>query len=67
MEVTAVNKKVYLFVAIFAWIALLTGLSYLVQGIGARGVAGVNYGRVVFPLLVMLLSLWLYKKRSEKS
>lgn len=61
------NKKVYLFAAIFAGIALLTGLSYLVQGIGARGVAGVNYGRVVFPLLVMLLSLWLYKKRSEKS
>lgn len=61
------NKKVYLFVAIFAGIALLTGLSYLVQGIGARGVAGVNYGRVVFPLLVMLVSLWLYKKRSEKS
>lgn len=61
------NKKVYLFVAIFAGIALLTGLSYLVQAIGARGVAGVNYGRVVFPLLVMLLSLWLYKKRSGKS
>ena len=61
------NKKVYLFVAIFAGIALLTGLSYLVQGIAARGAAGVNYGRVVFPLLVMLLSLWLYKKRSGKS
>lgn len=61
------NKKVYLFVAIFAGIALLTGLSYLVQGIGARGVAGVNYGRVVFPLLVMLLSLWFYKKCSGKS
>lgn len=61
------NKKMYLFVAIFAGIALLTGLSYLVQGIAARGAAGVNYGRVVFPLLVMLLSLWFYKKPSEKS
>ncbi len=61
------NKKVYLIIAVFAGIALLTGLSYLVQGIGARGFAGVNYGRVIFPLLVMLLSLWFYKKRSEKS
>ena len=30
----------------------LTSISYLTQGISARGIGGVNYGRVIFPLLV---------------
>ena len=56
-------KKLYVIVAIFALIALLTGIPYLVEGIRARGFDGVNYGRVLFPALLCGLSIWLYKKR----
>lgn len=55
-------KKLYIIVAIFALIALLTGIPYLIEGIRARGFDGVNYGRVLFPALVCGLSFWLYRK-----
>ena len=55
-------KKLYIIVAIFALIAILTGIPYLVEGIRARGLDGVNYGRVLFPALLCGLSLWLYRK-----
>ena len=47
-----VKKKVCIVILILAIIGLLTGISYLVEGIGARGFGGVNYGRVIFPLLI---------------
>lgn len=48
------RKKIWLAVAIFAALALLTGLPVVVQGMAARGLWGVNYGRVGFPLLLLL-------------
>ena len=38
------KKKVCIVILILAIIGLLTGISYLVEGIGARGFGGVNYG-----------------------
>lgn len=48
------RKKIWLAVAIFAALALLTGLPVVIRGIAARGLWGVNYGRVGFPLLLLL-------------
>jgi len=55
-------KKLFIIVAIFALIALLTGIPYIIDGICERGFDGVNYGRVLFPALLCGLSLWLYRK-----
>ena len=49
-------KKAYLVIAVIGLIACLTGLPYMVEGIAQRGVTGVNYGRVLFPLLIAGLS-----------
>ena len=51
-------KKVCLMIAIIALITCLTGIPYLVEGIAARGAAGVNYGRIIFPLLISGISFW---------
>lgn len=45
-------KKVWIVVSVIAIIALLNGIVCLVEGIDLRGVSGVNYGRVIFPLLI---------------
>ena len=42
------KKKVFIVILILAIIGLLTGISYLVEGISTRGIDGVNYGRVIF-------------------
>ena len=54
-------KKVYLVISVVALITCLTGISYLVEGIAARGWGGVNYGRIIFPLLISGISFWLFK------
>ena len=56
-------KKVYLAVAIVALIACLKGIPYLVEGITARGWDGVNYGRILFPLLICGVSFGLFKQK----
>ena len=56
-------KKVFLVVAVIAFITFLTGIPYLLDGISARGWGGVNYGRVLFPLLICGISFWQYQKK----
>lgn len=56
------KKKVCIVILILAIIGMLTGISYLVEGISVRGLGGVNYGRVVFPLLVGLGAVCFLKK-----
>lgn len=56
-------KKVYLVVAVVALITCLKGIPYLVEGITARGWDGVNYGRIIFPLLICGISFWLFKRK----
>ena len=45
---------------------LLNGISYLISGISARGIGGVNYGRVIFPLLVGAIAVYFLKKEKKK-
>lgn len=54
-------KKVFLVVAIVALITCLTGIPNLVEGITSRGWDGVNYGRIIFPLLISGISFCLFK------
>jgi len=60
--VLIVKKKVCIVILILAIIGMLTGISYLVEGISERGISGVNYGRVAFPLLVGLGAVYFLKK-----
>ena len=55
-------KKACLIICIVALVTCLTGIPYLVEGIAQRGFGGVNYGRVVFPLLISGISFWFFKK-----
>ena len=59
------KRKVCIVILILAIIALLIGISYLVQGIYARGLGGVNYGSVIFPLLVGVASLQFIYSRKQ--
>ena len=56
-------KKVYLVIAVVALITCLTGIPYLIEGIATRGWGGVNYGRVIFPLLISGISFVSFKRR----
>ncbi|MBR5230903.1 MAG: hypothetical protein IKW00_01495 [Clostridia bacterium] len=55
-------KKFFLILAVFGLLALLTGISPLIAGIRERGWDGVNYGRILFPLLIAIASLIAYKR-----
>lgn len=56
-------KKLWLVILIISIVGFLTGISYLVYGIAQRGFSGVNYGRVIFPLIIGIAAFCLYKKR----
>ena len=56
-------KKVFLVVAVIAFITCLTGIPYLVDAISTRGIVGANYGRIIFPLLISGISFWLFKRK----
>lgn len=55
-------KKVYLVITIFMVLALLSGIPHLIEGIHARGMTGVNYGIVGFPILIGVWSFYKYRK-----
>lgn len=57
------KKKVYLAITIFAIITLLTQIPYLIAGISDRGLSGVNYGRIAFPLLISIAAFFMYRKK----
>ena len=59
------KKKVFIVILILAIIGLLTGISYLVEGISTRGIDGVNYGRVIFPLLVGVIAVYFLKREKK--
>ena len=56
-------KKAYLLISVIAFIACLKGISYLIEGISQRGWTGVNYGRLIFPLLIVGISLQRFRKK----
>ena len=53
-------KKACLIIGILALITLLTGIPDLAAGIRERGMDGVNYGRILFPLVICAVSLGKY-------
>jgi hypothetical protein len=59
------KKKVFIVILILAIIGLLTGISYLVEGISTRGIDGVNYGRVIFPLLIGVIAVYFLKREKK--
>ena len=65
----SVNKstsRIQVVILILAITGLLNGISYLISGISARGIGGVNYGRVIFPLLVGAIAVYFLKKEKKK-
>ncbi len=61
------KKKIFVGIAIFSFITLLTGISYLVNGIAERGIGGVNYGRLIFPFLLFCVAIYASKSKSKKN
>lgn len=59
------KKIVCIVILILAITGLLNGISYLISGISARGIGGVNYGRVIFPLLVGAIAVYFLKKEKK--
>lgn len=55
-------KKVYLAVIAIALILCAEGIFSLAEDIAARGWGGVNYGQVLFPLLIGGFSFWQFKR-----
>ena len=52
-------KKIVCIILLFLSVTgLLNGIHYLIEGIRLRGFDGVNYGRVVFPLLVIGIAVY---------
>ena len=60
------KKIVCIVILILAITGLLNGISYLISGISARGIGVVNYGRVIFPLLVGAIAVYFLKKEKKK-
>lgn len=56
-------KKVWLAISVIALVTCLTGIPHLTEGIAARGLGGVNYGPILFPLLVSGISFRLFKRQ----
>lgn len=59
------KKKICMVILILAIIGLLTGISYWAEGISIRGIDGVNYGRVIFPLLVGVIAVYFLKREKK--
>ena len=56
-------KKVFLVISVVFLISCMTGIPYLLEGIAVRGF-GVNYGRILFPLLLSGIFFWLSGKKA---
>lgn len=57
------RKKRYLFLFILAILALMTAGFSLGEDILERGFLGVNYGTLVLPLLLAVVSFRLYQRK----
>lgn len=55
--------KIYALLAILALITCMAGVFNVAEGIRQRGWDGVNYGRILFPLLISSIFCWLHKKK----
>ncbi len=55
--------KGYVLLSLLFLIIGLTGLPEWINGLRERGWDGVNYGRILFPLLISSIFCWLHKKK----
>ena len=53
---------VLLLLGVILLLAGVTGISAVIEGIRARGLGGVNYGRIIFPFMLSGIALWQYSK-----
>ena len=58
-------KKICLGITIVFFIIFLTQIQPFVNGILQRGWSGTNYGRVIIPLFIAIVSLIVYRKKSK--
>ena len=59
------KKKVCIVILFLAIIGLLNGICYLAEGISTRGIDNVNYGRVIFPILVGVITVYFLKRKKK--
>ena len=59
------KKKVCIVILFLAINGLLNGICYLAEGISTRGIEGVNYGSVIFPLLVGAIAVYFLKRKKK--
>ena len=59
------KKIICVVILILAIMGVLTGISYLAEGISARGIYGVNYGRVIFPLLIGSIAVYFLVRKGN--
>ena len=58
------KKKVYLIICIFTVVDFLLGkFPCFMTRVQERGLAGVNYGLVMFPVLISIAAFYLYRKQ----
>ena len=55
-----------LVISVILLLAGVAGIPEVIEGIRARGMGGVNYGRVIFPFLLGGIALWQYCKRRQE-
>ena len=59
------KKKACIVILALSILALLNGVGRLIEGISARGVGGVNYGGVIFPLVIGIGAVY-FLRNSKK-
>lgn len=55
-------KKVYLFIIIVMILSLWSEIPDFIESLRTRGITGVNYGGIVFPVFIGLWAFCKYKK-----
>ena len=61
------KKKACIIILILSANGLLNGVSHIAQGIAVRGISGVNYGGVVFPLMIGIGAVCFLIKNKQSS
>ena len=56
------KRFVLLLIGVILLLAGFAGIPEVIEGIRARGLGGVNYGRIIFPFMLGGIALWQYSK-----
>ena len=61
------KKKACITILILSILGLLNGANHAIEGIRMRGIGGVNYGGVVFPLMIGIGAVCFLIKNKQSS